>query len=285
MPERRNPHVLMPAVMVPFILLSLHVGAAPPRRAWPSLRSPSGGPARVIGRYGGACISGALPLPLEGAGYQAVDLSRRRYYGHPVLIEFIGDLGRSVAAHRLGTMLVGDMAQPRGGPMSSGHVSHQGGLDVDVWFRLDVPALPRAERDGIPQPTVVDPGSGRPDPARWTGQHAELVRLAALDPRVSRVFVGAAIKRDLCARAWPDRSFLRSVRPWPGHDDHLHARLRCPTGSPDCISEPPPPQGEGCSAAELAPWFARERAAGRRPPPIPNRVLPSACDALLSAAD
>src|SRR4051812_2998488 len=65
-----------------------------------------------------------------------------RHYGHPDLIGFVGDLGRAAAAARLGTVAVGDMAQPRGGPMSSGHVSHQGGLDVDVWFRLDVPPLP-----------------------------------------------------------------------------------------------------------------------------------------------
>jgi penicillin-insensitive murein endopeptidase len=238
----------------------------------------------VIGRYGAACIAGAVPLPLDGIGYQAVDPSRRRYYGHPVLVSYIGDLGRSVASHKLGIMLVGDMAQPRGGPMASGHVSHQGGLDVDVWFRLDLPALPPAKRAGIAQPKVVDPATGRIDPARWTERHAELIRLAAIDPRVSRVFVGAAIKRDLCERTWADRSWLRVVRPWPAHDDHLHVRLRCPPGSPECIDQPALPPGEACGAADLEPSFARERASRGRPYPLPNRILPPACDALLSVA-
>ena len=31
-------------------------------------------------------------------------------------------------------LLVGDLAQPRGGPMLTGHASHQMGLDADVWF-------------------------------------------------------------------------------------------------------------------------------------------------------
>jgi penicillin-insensitive murein endopeptidase len=273
------------------LLLSSSVAAAgdraakgAPRRGWGAIAGPTAGPPRVVGHYGGACLEGAVPLPLEGAGYQAIDLSRRRYYGHPVLVSFLGDLGRAVNARGLGTMLVGDMAQPRGGPMTFGHVSHQGGLDVDLWFRLDVPPLPREDRERIAQPSVVDPRTGRPDPARWTARHAELVRLAATDPRVSRVFVGAAIKRDLCERTWADRSWLRVVRTWPRHDEHLHVRLRCPADSPACVDQAPLPPGEGCSAGELEPRIAYERAASRRPPPTPRTVLPAACEALIHAS-
>jgi penicillin-insensitive murein endopeptidase len=267
-------------------LLSLMVaparaGATPAPAGWGAIAQPTEGPAQVIGHYGSACITGAVPLPLDGPGYQALDTGRHRFYGHPVLVSVLHDLGSAVQKKGLGTMLVGDMAQPRGGPMSSGHVSHQGGLDVDVWFRLPGAPLPAAEREGPPQPSVVDPATGRPDPARWTARQAELVRLAALDPRVSRVFVGAAIKRDLCERSWPDRSWLRQVRPWPGHDDHLHVRLHCPAGSPACVEQAPLPPGDGCRPGDLAPWFARERLERHRPPPLPNRVVPAACLALL----
>jgi penicillin-insensitive murein DD-endopeptidase len=266
--------------LLPFAAAPVSV---PPHESWAVIGLPTEGPARVIGHYGGACIAGAVPVPLDGPGYQAVDLSRRRYYGHPALVGFIQDLGRAVASEKLGTVLVGDMAQPRGGPMSSGHVSHQGGLDVDLWYRLDVAPLPPAARDGLPEPPVVDPRSGRPDPARWTDRQAELVHLAALDARVARVFVGAAIKRDLCERPWADRSWLRVVRPWPGHDDHLHVRLRCPPGSPACVDQGPLPEGAGCRAGDLAPWFARERAERGHAPPVPNRVLPPPCSDLLGA--
>jgi penicillin-insensitive murein endopeptidase len=266
---------------LPITLAAVPSRAAPPL-AWASVAAPLAGPARVIGRYDASCIAGAVSAPLEGPGYQILDPARHRFYGHPDLVGFVGDLGRSAAGAHLGTVAVGDMAQPRGGPMSSGHVSHQGGLDVDVWFRLDLPPLPAAARDGIPQPSLVDEKTGRPDPARWSQRNAELVHLAALDPRVSRVFVGAAIKRDLCQRVWPDRSWLQIVRPWPGHDDHLHVRLRCPAGSPACVSQPAPPPGDGCSAPELAAAFARERAERLRPPPVPHGVLPPACTALVS---
>lgn len=259
--------------------------ASPGRGRWSAVTAAAPGPARVIGRSGGACLAGAAPLPLEGAGYQAVDPSRRRYYGHPILLDYVTALGQRVDRARLGTMLVGDMAQPRGGPMSFGHVSHQGGLDVDLWFRLDVAPLPRQRREGIPQPSVLDPATGRPDPARWDGRHAQLIHLAASDPRVSRVFVGAAIKRDLCERSWPDRSWLRVVRPWHGHDDHLHVRLRCPADSPACVDQPSLPLDEGCGAAELAAAIARERARAHRTPPEPNQILPAACQALLAPVD
>lgn len=271
---------------LPFALLAAHraAHAKRPKQSWSAAAlSPSGGPARVIGRHESACIAGAVELPLQGPGYQAVDISRRRHYGHPTLVDYVGALGRKVEAAGLGTMLVGDMAQPRGGPMSFGHVSHQGGLDVDIWFRLDVGPLPAGERDGLAQPVVVDPRTGRPDPARWTARHAELIRLAALDPRVARVFVGAAIKRDLCERSWPDRGWLRAVRTWPGHDDHLHVRLSCPADSPACTDQPAPSPGEDCDAAALAAALAREQAQRGRPPHAPSRNVPPACGVVLSA--
>lgn len=280
--------ILVTFLLGPFsgaILWEGPAAAVPVEVDWAAISGPSRGAAQVIGRHGAACLAGAVRLPPEGPGYQAIDLSRRRHYGHPILVGFISDLGRGVAAHDLGTMLVGDMAQPRGGPMSSGHVSHQGGLDVDVWFRLDVPPLPRTMREGIRQPSVVDAATGRPHPTQWTDRHAQLIRLAATDPRVSRVFVGAAIKRDLCERSGPDRDWLRVVRTWPGHDDHLHIRLGCPPDSPTCLDQRAPSATDGCGTSELAAAFAHERAVRGRLPQVPSRDLPAACHSILSAAE
>lgn len=243
---------------------------------WGKVRSPSRGPARVIGSYGSGCIAGATPLPLEGVGYQAIDLTRNRYYGHPSLIAFIEELGRRAAGASVGTLLVGDMAQPRGGPMSSGHLSHQTGLDVDVWFRLDLPSLPRESREGIAQPEVVDPATGLVDPTLFGDRHAEMVRLAALDPRVDRIFVGAAVKKALCEREWEDRSFLRRVRPWPAHDEHMHVRLRCPDDSPRCRPQRPLPGNEGCGEA-----LDRKVRNPRSYSNVPSGRVPPGCGELL----
>ena len=73
-------------------------------------------------------------------------MSRNRYWGHPELIRFLQDFGREVEAAGIGAdgtgvLAIGDLAQPRGGPMPSGHASHETGLDADVWLRLDLPRL------------------------------------------------------------------------------------------------------------------------------------------------
>ncbi|MDX5446117.1 MAG: penicillin-insensitive murein endopeptidase [Zoogloeaceae bacterium] len=262
--------------VVPALLLATAFLASPVARAfddWSTVSSPIPGSPRIIGAHGAACLLGAEQLPPEGTGYQAVDLERRRHFGHPILIEYVQDLGRRVEAAGFGPMLVGDMAQPRGGPMSYGHVSHQSGLDVDIWFRLDLPRLPPDQREDIDQPILVD-ANGRLD-ERWTNEHAQLIYLATDDPRVARVFVDAAIKRDACERDWPDRSWLRKLRPWPAHDEHLHVRLRCPPDARECIDQPEPPPGDGCR--DIAPTPRRASEA------LPIRALPPACHAVFMA--
>ncbi|WP_219920047.1 penicillin-insensitive murein endopeptidase [Pseudomonas sp. Q2-TVG4-2] len=238
------------------------------------MTGPLPGEPRIIGEHGAACLVGAVQLPPEGVGYQAVDLQRNRHYGHPDLVDYIEGLGRRLEEASIGPMLVGDMAQPRGGPMSYGHVSHQSGLDVDIWFRLDLPTLERSEREGIEQPILVDEATGELDSTRWTSQQAELIRMAAQDPRVARIFVDGAVKRDLCEREWDDRSWLQRIRPWPFHDEHLHVRLRCPVGSTECVDQPAPPPGEGCKA--ILPTPRPEAMAS------PQRRLPAACAAVFA---
>ena len=92
--------------------------------------------AQSIGAYNAGCISGAVSVPINGTGYQVMRLSRNRVYGHPDLKHFIESLGQTATKQQLGSLLIGDLGQPRGGPTLSGHRSHQTGLDVDIWFLL-----------------------------------------------------------------------------------------------------------------------------------------------------
>ena len=53
-------------------------------------------------------------------------------------------------------LLVGDMAQPRGGPMRTGHFSHQVGLDADIWLTpMPDRKLTRQEREEMLSTVVV----------------------------------------------------------------------------------------------------------------------------------
>ncbi|WP_299441897.1 penicillin-insensitive murein endopeptidase [uncultured Rhodospira sp.] len=285
------------------VLLAMMVASSPSLAAespWSRQTTPAQGPVRVIGGYTEGCIAGAVALPLDGPGYAVLRPQRLRYFGHPDLIAVVRDLGARAAAQGWGTLLVGDLSQPRGGPMSYGHASHEAGLDVDIWLRLwpSGQPFPEAERRDPTEVSMVRTGAETADPERWTPAHAALVRAAAQDPRVARLFVNPAIKATLCADFPPDQDgnarWLRKVRSWYGHDAHLHIRLHCPADSPACEPQDPPPPGAGCEAEGFAWWF--DRIAGRlaartqapggaqaTPVASPPQSVPTDCEALLSA--
>ncbi len=259
-------------------LVGLSLGGTLRAQDWTDITDPSGGPAESIGRYAAGCLIGGERLEPDGEGYQAIRISRNRHYGHPELVRFVEDLARQADDAGLGLLPVGDMSQPRGGPMIQAHASHQVGLDVDIFFNLDLPAQAPAQREDPDLPSYVAGNPQRID-VRFGEQHFELVRLAASDSRVARIFVHPAIKQALCERDWPDRSFLRTVRPWYGHDDHMHVRLHCPAGSADCVAQAPPAAGDGCGA-EVESWLDRGPLP-RRPPGVRREpVLSSRCEAL-----
>jgi penicillin-insensitive murein endopeptidase len=212
---------------------------------------------RALGSYARGCLAGAAMLPVDGQGWQAMRLSRNRNWGHPALIAYLERLAAdATAADEWPGLLVGDMSQPRGGPMLTGHASHQIGLDADIWL-LASPGrtLTPQEREDISSTSVI---SGRRDvnPDVWTPAHARIIRRAASYPEVARIFVHPAIKKALCEWApRGDRSWLRVVRPWYGHHYHFHVRLACPQGSEGCRNQAPPPAGDGCGS-ELDWWLS-----------------------------
>ncbi len=244
--------------------------------AW-AAASASSGPPRSIG---GTELGGAQALPADGPGWQAVRLSRNRNWGHPALLELVRGLTAQAAGHGLPMLWIGDLGQPRGGPLPYGHASHQNGLDVDIWLDLSAkPPRPAAAREAIAVASLVLPDEAGIDRRVWRPQHATLIRLAAGMPGVDRVLVNHAIKRELC-RTDAGAAWLRRVRPWRGHDEHMHVRLRCPEGQPECRDQAPPPPGDGCDAS-LAWWLTPE---ARRPAPRPGGVPPvppAACAGLL----
>lgn len=287
----RRPTALTIGVVIGLATLMLSAWPGPAAAGeiaarWAAASGPAAGPARVIGTYSHGCFSGGQALPAEGPNHQVVRLSRARYYGHPELIDMLqGFLDRAAAAG-IGPINIADLSQPRGGPMTYGHASHETGLDADIWFRLDLPILPRARREALDDIELVDRRWWRPAPG-WEDRHARMVALAAEDPRVERIFVHPVIKRDLCDRAWAERSWLGKVRPWWNHAGHMHVRIGCPAGSPDCTAQRPPPIGEGCGA-ELMSWFPERLPV---PPPAPvtparraQPDLPAACAAILPPA-
>jgi penicillin-insensitive murein endopeptidase len=270
------------ARILAFAMISAPLGAASP-----PVTTPAPGPVRVIGSQGAGCIAGAVRLPDTSPGLQTIRLSRSSYWGHPATIAALQQLGVWAWQAGLPDLYAGDISDPRGGPLRGGHFSHQMGIDADVW--LDVapphPVLPPEAREAIEPASLVRPDGMAVDPALWRREHVTLLRLTAALPRIDRILVNPAIKRQLCAEVTGDRSWLHLIRPWWGHSAHMHIRWRCPDDQPACVQAPPPPAGEGCDAS-LQWWFDQLKAPPRSAPPAAAPAppaLPAACRAILSA--
>ncbi len=255
---------------------------------WGEVKTPTAGAARVIGSVANGCISGAQPLPEVGAGYVSIRRYRNRFYGHPTLLRFIAEVGRAQQRLTGALLLVGDLSQPRGGLMSSSHRSHQNGLDVDVWLtQADSAAAARQLMDHADDPPSMVRSDGLRVSAFWGANQRAVVELLARHRAVERIFANPAIKLALCQSATAeDRGWLHKVRPWKGHDAHVHVRLACPPDSSQCDAQNPLPPGDGCGA-ELDWWFSEEARQPKRAipgyPPAKPTKQPAACRAVLGA--
>jgi penicillin-insensitive murein DD-endopeptidase len=225
----------------------------------------------AIGFYAKGCLAGGEALPINGPTWQVMRLSRNRNWGHPALIQFLERLSKNGAKAGWPGLLVGDMSQPRGGPMITGHASHQIGLDADIW---DTPMpgreLTRQEREEMSATMVVAADRKDVDPKVWTPGNLAIIKTAAQDPAVERIFVNAAVKKAMCREAGSDHAWLQKVRPWYEHDYHFHVRIACPADSPTCTRQPPVPVGDGCGK-EMDYWFTD---AVLHPKPEPETAKP-----------
>ncbi len=282
--RRQRPAASLLAAALVALLVPLPAAAQVPtdEATWAAIAGPTSGPARVVGGYSNGCIAGAQAIPLTGPGHVVIRPQRNRYWGHPDLVRFADWLSNAAAEAGLATLMIGDLGQPRGGPIT-GHVSHEVGLDIDIWLRL-LPGQDRLSPEQIAAPGEISHVTADGldvDRTLWTPAHVELYRMAATYPGVERIIAHPAIKQALCRDATGDRRWLARVRPWYGHTGHMHIRLACPADSPACVPQAPPPGGEGCGS-ELAWWFTdgphRDRGGGGGggPPPMPN-----ACAAVL----
>ncbi|OCH21473.1 penicillin-insensitive murein endopeptidase [Aliivibrio sp. 1S128] len=258
-----------------FICYSFSVNATP----WESMLSPTNQAIESIGSYANGCLEGANALPLTGKGYQVVRSERKRYFAHSDTIHFIQDLAISSEKDLNKQLLIADMSLPQGGRFSHGHSSHQTGLDVDIWLRLLTTPLTKKDLKKPYSISLVDKPTTTIKEQYWQPEHFELIKMAAKDERVARIFVNSAIKEKLCEEESKNTEWLRKVRPWWGHSAHMHVRLNCPKEDKNCINQAEPPEGDGCGheakSWRLNPTPQKKRASAP--------VMPKQCSEMLNA--
>lgn len=285
-------------------------GMEPPKSpVWPKfvgaktlfggVKAPASMEARSIGTYSRGCLAGGVPLPIDGPAWQEMRLSRNRNWGNPKLIALIEKFAKD-AQKQDGWpgLLVGDIAQPRGGPMITGHASHQIGLDADFWLTpMPNYRLSDKERETMEATSMLDSTGLKVDPKIFTTKQVALIKRAASYPEVERIFVHPAIKKALCEMAGTDRAWLGKVRPWYGHYYHFHMRIKCPDGATACSPQVPPTGDDGCGK-EVTQWLAKVVPSKEGPTPEPKPTpgppkapgipimladLPKECQAVLAS--
>lgn len=238
--------------MMIFLSLGLSMSQAQ-TYSYKDFKTPTEDLPEVVGSYANGCLLGAQKLEESGPGFHLVRQSRNRHFGHPYLLDYLKKVG--LEREKQGKLLlISDMSQPRGGRMhNSAHASHQNGLDVDIWLYEFTPSTFEAsygESFGVP--SVVDKAKGALN-ENWKGAYFNLFADIASFPEVDRIFINPVIKKELC-KIDENASWQYKVRPWFGHDDHLHVRLQCPEGAPNCTKQAPIPKQSGCNA-DLDNWI------------------------------
>lgn len=255
----------------------------PAKQVFGRAATPSGGPAQSVGFYSRGCVAGAEALPMDGPSWQVMRPSRNRMWGHPEVIALIERFSAKARARGAWNgVLVGDIGQPRGGPMLTGHASHQVGLDADVWLTpMPARTLSRQEREDMSATDMVADGGLSVDRSAWSEAQAAIVRAAAEEPVVDRIFVNAAIKKALC-QTHRGEGWMTKVRPYWGHNYHFHIRVKCPGGDGACQAQEPAPAGDGCDKS-LDWWFTPQvlhPKPGKPRPPITMAQMPAECRAI-----
>jgi murein endopeptidase len=160
--------------------------------------------------YHGRLIDGTQ-LPVEGPSWvtwnpltDSVPNAPRRLYGNERTIRAVIAVTRAYrAAHpRAARVVVGDISRDGGGPMVDEHVSHQNGLDVDIY-------LPRRDRT--------------PRAATTSRQIAHRLAQDLVDR-----FVAAGARMIFVGYATSLHGPAGVVIPYPGHEYHMHVRFPPP---------------------------------------------------------
>ena len=182
-------------------------------------------------------------LALEGGpGFEKINPKRNHHYGSGLLVKL---LEKSAVEFRKSydpnsNIYINALSKRKGGRLGR-HSSHQSGLDADIAY-LD-------KEKGWRE--VVDSKSQLAEDFDLERNFAYF-KLLVETGYVNRIFVDKAVKLAMCQWAEKNKQMdqskevLTHLRPYKGHDDHFHLRLKCSPYYSRCRNQTAPTE-LGCS--------------------------------------
>jgi penicillin-insensitive murein DD-endopeptidase len=242
--------------------------------SWHKVTVPTDNNPAVYGSYSAGCMDGGIKIPHSGVGYILGDVQDNREFGQPEMVNYINALGEKIYTDIGRTLIIGDIANARGGPAPIGstlHQSHQTGLDVDIWFSN---SLTTKGTTKVKQATMLNDKKDGVN-KHWGQDKVEILKYAASFNEVDRIFVHPIIKRELCRTNY-SKKWMQKIRPWYGHAAHFHIRLKCPKHDKACIPQAPLPEGDGCGQ-DLIWWFSDDATSSSAKQERKYPTLPDEC--------
>ncbi len=215
---------------------------------------------QAVGSYAKGTLIHDSTLALQGEGFVKLFVPRSRWYATSDLVGVIGYIASEMTTRfpNHERLQIGDVSQHGGGPIS-GHASHMIGLDADfAYFNVSQREQDPQDVSGFKTSYVQN---GKITKDFDIARNFTAMRVLVGTGRVNRIFVNEVVKKAICDYSktlGPDPTpvdpklasipvTLRRLRPWEGHDDHMHLRLTCPKASPRCVPQEEPPVGDGCA--------------------------------------
>jgi len=209
-----------------------------------------------VGQAAFGVLTEGVELPAQGPGFRRLRPWSKTDFGTPSMIRTLAEAAARVSpATTDPPLVIGDIAGPRGGPLS-GHHSHRSGRDVDLLFffttpggvPVEAPGFVKVGPDGL-APAGDDKSFVRFDLARnWRLVRALLTSTVA---RPQWIFVVTHLEALLIEHAraagepaqlvWQAQNVLHQPGDSAPHDDHFHLRIACsdPEAAAGCVNGSP----------------------------------------------
>ncbi len=214
---------------------------------------------QAVGSYAKGTLIHDSTIALQGEGFVKLFVPRSRWYATSDMVGMLTYISSEMTTRfpRHERLQIGDISAQGGGPIS-GHASHMIGLDADIaYFNVSQREQDPQDVSGFKTSYVLN---GKITQDFDMVRNFAAMRVLVGTGRVNRIFVNAVVKKAICdfsKTMAPDPApvdpklasipvTLRRLRPWEGHDDHMHVRLTCPKASPRCLAQEEPPAGDGC---------------------------------------